>query len=56
MTRLLERSLTVGFLRTFTNLQPLADLFAEGIHERPEAEIRAWCEAHGIHLLPRDAA
>lgn len=51
ITKQLERSIVVGFLRRYTHHRQLAEIIAAGVHEKPESELRAWCAARGIVIV-----
>lgn len=45
-----ERTVVVAFLRKHTNLLALAQLLEDGAHWRTLAELRTYCDRHGIKL------
>lgn len=48
----LERTFVVLFLRKYTHLESLAQLFADGVHLRTEKEIREYCAQNKVLVRP----
>jgi hypothetical protein len=47
----LERSTIVLFLRSFTNLKPLAQLIQDGAHAFPRKELIDYCKRRGVNVI-----